>query len=470
MTTPAFRASAPPSVKLGRSVGDEIDGVAVHPDGSVVAVIYDGALHMVGYPSLKKLGVAPESAQAVKYAPDGSVLATVKNEVLTFRDPSTGAIRKQLPAMDNHLHSLAFSPDSRSVVVGAYEAAHVFDVASGRQLFQFAVFDRVVPQIAWSFDGALIAARMCGDAGIFDAKTGKMLAALPDLVSERAALAFLPDGGVLTSIDAKTLGVWARGKWTKPAKRIPTRGLVGAIATSPALVAYADSTTIHVLGPALETIALLKLQTTPAALAASANGSVLVAGAPPALLAWRSKDERSKPKGVPAQALPPDVATLIAGPRKAKLDVPFSKVKWLSKLGKPLPAKTKAKQLESLAKWPGPDHERIGALIEMLETLESELASAAKRAKIRLTTDVYDEVFDLAAKKVPYDEDADWSEPASAAPYMVATIAQLVASYQALHLNPPPDVETLWAWCVDGHWPCGFVREPGDKPVELLVL
>lgn len=109
-------------------------------------------------------------------------------------------------------------------------------------------------------------------------------------------------------------------------------------------------------------------------------------------------------------------------------------------------------------------------MIELLETLESELEGVAKQAKVKTTTKVYDEVFDLAAKKVPYDEDADWSAPASAAPYMVATIAQLVASYRALELPVPADVETLWAWCVDGHWPAGFVKKPGKKAEELLVL
>jgi hypothetical protein len=109
-------------------------------------------------------------------------------------------------------------------------------------------------------------------------------------------------------------------------------------------------------------------------------------------------------------------------------------------------------------------------MIELLETLESELTGAAKKAKVKPGTAVYDQVFGLAAKKVAYDANGDWAEPTSAAPYMVATIAQLVALHRALKLAVPPDVETLWAWCLDGHWPCGFVRRPGKKAVELLVL
>lgn len=481
MAQPPFRAHSPGSLKLGRSVGDEIEAIAIHPDGSVIAIVYDGDLTMVPFPAMEKPRGKKERAAAAAYSPDGSVLITLKGTDVSFRDPVTGALRKQVKSDNgNEVHSLAFSPDGQRVVVGEGERALVFDVASGKKVLRFPVFDRVVPSVAWTLDGTLIAARMCEDAGVFDAKTGKMLAALPGLFDERAPIAFLPDGGVITAIDRTTLGVWKRGAWKTPAKRIPTRDTVRAFAISarpPFVLAYADSDTIQLLGPALEPLATLaKLETSPAALAITPDGNVLVAGIPPKLNAWRRAGAPlpAVPGGAakPAKSAsrPPDVETLITPSRKSNIEVAPAKVAWLSRLGKPLPPKTKAKQLASLAKWPGPEHEGVGALIELLETLESELTAAAKNAKVKSGSAVYKQVFALAASKVPYDKEADWAEPASAAAYMVATIAQLVATYGALEQPIPADVQTLWAWCKDGHWPCGFTRKPGKNPVELLVL
>jgi hypothetical protein len=45
------------------------------------------------------------------------VLATLKDEVLTLREPITGAVRARVENK-NDLHGLAFSPDGTRLVVG----------------------------------------------------------------------------------------------------------------------------------------------------------------------------------------------------------------------------------------------------------------------------------------------------------------------------------------------------------------
>jgi len=79
-------------------------------------------------------------------------------------------------------------------------------------------------------------------------------------------------------------------------------------------------------------------------------------------------------------------------------------------------------------------------------------------------------VFALAATRVAYDEEGDGLAASTVAPYTVATLATIVERYRALGWDLPKPIETMWAWCLDGHWPAGFNKRPGRSPVKLLVL
>src|SRR5204863_4673024 len=103
-------------------------------------------------------------------------------------------------------------------------------------------------------------------------------------------------------------------------------------------------------------------------------------------------------------------------------------IAWLSAIGKKPRAKARIERLESIGDWPGMDKPEIAALNDLLVSMEGDVANAARVLGKTLDSSVYDSVYDRASKVMPgFDPDADWAEPGNAAPYTVATIAQLAA-------------------------------------------
>lgn len=459
-----FVANETRSVKLG-SAQSEVDSIAPHPDGSVVAASCDGVLHVLAWPTLAKVAKLKGEGGDLRYSPDGSVLACAGMTDLRLHDSHDGKRRRQLFEGEYSLNQLAFSPDGKRVVVGENERALIFDVASGKQIRAFKVFDRSVRRVCWSPDGRYIATRAWEDAGIFDAATGKRVAVLKKLVGETTSIVFTPDGALWTAIDESAVGIWANGSFAAPAKRIQTESLCRCIAVGGLVIALGDGSTIRLFDERTEAKGSVSAMGEVTSLALSPDGRALFAGVGPQLRAFTSGAAAKPPK-----IEPPTIEVKVAEPRVAKRDVDISKVPWLSNLGKPLPRDSHVKAVGALAKWPGPDAEGVASYIELLEALEGELDALAALKGITVPKDTYRAVFALAATKVPYDEDADWTEPASGAPYTVATIAGLVERYRLLGWELPETIATLWAWCLDGRWPAGFAKKPGKAAVQLLVL
>ena len=69
-----FLPNETPSLKLGSSSLHEVSSISPHPDGSVVAACCYGNLHILEWPSLKKLAKAKGVSRA-RYSPDGATLA-----------------------------------------------------------------------------------------------------------------------------------------------------------------------------------------------------------------------------------------------------------------------------------------------------------------------------------------------------------------------------------------------------------
>lgn len=464
-----------PSVKLGKSLGDSISAIAVHPSGLHLAVVCSDVLHFVAWPSLKKLAVAKEPASSIQFAPDGATLVSSHGRSLAFRDPATGAVLRRTPDNPNPLWDLAISPDGKRVVVGGYEHAIIYDFESAKELLRFPVFRRIVPRVTWSSDGSRIAARMCEDVGVFDARTGALVQQLSGIVAERAVVAFASDGALVTSIDETTLGIFTREDGSRPSMRLPAAGLVQAIAVSAQAIAYGDGSSVRVVGRDGSTLAKLDEHRALVTALAFTHDGGLLAGARPALWAWRKVDSAEKStstKGRPAKRTvsEPIIDVVVAGAREVKRDAALENVAWLSKLGKKLPATADVKQLASLEDWPGTDSPGVAAFIELLGSVLEDVEAAARVSKVRLDPKAYDRVFDRAVKSVPHDDEADWAVPGNMAPHVVATLAQIVSGYRALGWSLHPTLATAWAWCSDGRWPAGFARKPGKKPVQLLVL
>lgn len=112
----------------------------------------------------------------------------------------------------------------------------------------------------------------------------------------------------------------------------------------------------------------------------------------------------------------------------------------------------------------------LAAFLELIQTVEDELGTAATLRGIELPDVAYRTVLAAAAKRVGGDPAAEWSTPTTAAPITVATIARIVERYRALEWELPVAIATLWAWCVDGRWPCGFAKKLGKAAVARSTV
>jgi RNA polymerase sigma factor (sigma-70 family) len=113
-------------------------------------------------------------------------------------------------------HSVAFSPDGKTIVSAAHDRAIRFwDPATGKQVRQILAPERGVNAVAFSPDGKLLAgAGMAGAVFLWDAGTGREVRRLEGHRGPVQAVAFSPNGDRLLSGDADTVRLWdvAAGK------------------------------------------------------------------------------------------------------------------------------------------------------------------------------------------------------------------------------------------------------------------
>jgi WD40 repeat protein len=150
---------------------------------------------------------------AVRFSPDGTLVASIDLQVVRLRDPLTQRLVRTLRA-DNSLFDIEFSPDGRwlaSAELG--NQVRVWEVSTGEALHTL-VHDedsnRFIWREAFSLDGVILAAGSSdGTIALWDAASGDILHAFPAHTRAVTALGFSPDGGWLASggLDA-TVRLW----------------------------------------------------------------------------------------------------------------------------------------------------------------------------------------------------------------------------------------------------------------------
>ena len=140
----------------------ELTAVAYSPDGKTIASgDYGGNVRLWDVSANRPRARWPGYDKAVvslAFSPDGKTLA-VARDVVRLRDVTTGQwrveIRDSLPTFGQ---VLAFSPDGKTLIVaGVWDAATVWDTASGRMIGLLEGHERYPESVAWSKDGKTIA-------------------------------------------------------------------------------------------------------------------------------------------------------------------------------------------------------------------------------------------------------------------------------------------------------------------------
>jgi WD40 repeat protein len=154
---------------------------------------------------------------AVRFNPDGTLVASIDLQVVRLRDPLTQRLVSSLRA-ENSLFDIAFSPDGRwlaSAELG--NQVRLWEVSTGEVLHTLPSGEsqsNFMWRAAFSPDGEILAAGSSdGTITLWEAASGELLRTISAHTRSVTALEFSPDGRWLASgsLDANVL-LWEVGK------------------------------------------------------------------------------------------------------------------------------------------------------------------------------------------------------------------------------------------------------------------
>lgn len=145
-------------------VSSQVNGIAVSPDGSILAVI-DGSYGVVlidaaGGNVLRTLPrseitIGAASNSYLAFTPDGATLAAVIGEVVKLFDVATGEETGTI--VTRSPFNIAVSPDGQSLYAGGWsDEIRVYDIATRQPVRTFGEKSRSVNRMTLSPDGSLL--------------------------------------------------------------------------------------------------------------------------------------------------------------------------------------------------------------------------------------------------------------------------------------------------------------------------
>ena len=194
-----------------------INSVAFSPDGTRIAMgdNQGGLLWNVVTGTL--IGtLAGKRVESVTFSPDGRTIAGGHNLVhdsapLTLWDGATGAFKEALHPTERLIMDVAYSPDGTILACATTDGRVIlWDVAAGLPIDTFVVFDGNTPNVvAYSPDGKSIAVGAARKVSIWDAATSRRRHFLSGHIDSIRSIAYSPDNRTVASgSDDGTVRFW----------------------------------------------------------------------------------------------------------------------------------------------------------------------------------------------------------------------------------------------------------------------
>ncbi len=213
-----------------------ITALAFSPDGTHLAT---GGYHEVliweiaSGKLVKRLPGLPERTYAIRYSSNGWWIATAsgtpaQSGVVRLWDVATGEPIRDLLEVDDSVHALAFSPDSKLLASGGCDRSiRIWDLATGRLAKTIEDHADWVLDLDFSPDGSrLVSASRDKTAKLFDIAKGESIATFPEHTEPVYAVAYARDGkSVATAGGDKVIKVWDPNADAKKIRDIPGHGM-----------------------------------------------------------------------------------------------------------------------------------------------------------------------------------------------------------------------------------------------------